>query len=82
MGDEELLKSWKPKMMKEFCFGRGFKKGKSEESLHNITKIDPLFIRSISNIVNMEKSLANYKENSQVIYDAQAMGFTDEEFAI
>ncbi|NLM34630.1 MAG: carbamoyl-phosphate synthase large subunit [Clostridiales bacterium] len=80
MGDEELLKKLEAQDDERiFVLAEALRRGKSEESLHNITKIDPLFIRSISNIVNMEKSLANYKENSQVIYDAQAMGFTDEE---
>ncbi|NLZ49223.1 MAG: carbamoyl-phosphate synthase large subunit [Clostridiales bacterium] len=78
--NDELLKKLEAQDDERiFVLAEALRRGESEENLHNYTKIDPLFIRAIKNIVDMEKSLANYKEKSQVIYDAQAMGFTDEE---
>ncbi|WP_139905424.1 carbamoyl-phosphate synthase large subunit [Clostridium thermarum] len=62
-----------------FVLAEAMRRGKTEEYLQQITKIDPWFIDAIKNIVQMEKDLEQYNGNSELIYKAQAMGFTDEE---
>ena len=80
MEEGELLQKLKDQDDERiFVLAEALRRGKSEEKLHYITKIDPFFIRALKNIVDMEKNLTNYKDNNQVIYQAQAMGFTDEE---
>ncbi|WP_163194191.1 carbamoyl-phosphate synthase (glutamine-hydrolyzing) large subunit [Clostridium thermarum] len=62
-----------------FVLAEAMRRGKTEEYLQQITKIDPWFIYAIKNIVQMEKDLEQYNGNSELIYKAQGMGFTDEE---
>lgn len=62
-----------------FVLAEALRRGMTEDYLQKFTKIDPWFIDAIKNIVQMEKDLKKYKSEPDVIYKAQAMGFTDDE---
>ncbi len=52
---------------------RGFDLG----MIVNQTQIDMLFIEKLKNIIDMEKLLADNKNNDAVLYEAKKMGFCD-----
>ncbi|MBV7272296.1 carbamoyl-phosphate synthase (glutamine-hydrolyzing) large subunit [Clostridiaceae bacterium UIB06] len=62
-----------------FAVAEGFRKGMTVDELHNITKIDKWFLNGISNIVTMEKRLQNERLDEKLLYEAEAIGFIDEE---
>jgi carbamoyl-phosphate synthase large subunit len=62
-----------------FAICEALRRGNSEESICQLTKIDPWFIDSLHNIVKMEKALQKKGLDSSVIQEAQSMGFTDAE---
>jgi carbamoyl-phosphate synthase large subunit len=62
-----------------FALAEGLRRGITEEELHQITKIDRWFIDCINNIVNIEKCLQTKSLDRSIIFEAQAMGFTDDE---
>ena len=47
------------------------------EIIHDITKIDMLFLEKIKNIVDFEKVLKENKDNVDVLREAKKMGFSD-----
>ena len=47
------------------------------EKVHNITKITPLFLECIRDIVDMEKKLAGAVKDEKVLKEAKVMGFCD-----
>ncbi len=47
------------------------------EKVHNITKITPLFLECIRDIVEMEKKVKANKFNNDVLLEAKKMGFSD-----
>ncbi|MBQ8882481.1 MAG: carbamoyl-phosphate synthase large subunit, partial [Clostridia bacterium] len=53
------------------------RRGVSVDELHQITKITPLFLNAILNIVNMEKELAENKGNVEILKKAKKLGFSD-----
>ncbi|WP_411680528.1 carbamoyl-phosphate synthase (glutamine-hydrolyzing) large subunit [Clostridium thailandense] len=62
-----------------FAVAEGFRKGMTVDELHNITKIDKWFLNGISNIVTMEKRLQDERLDEKLLYEAEAIGFIDEE---
>ncbi|WPC41434.1 carbamoyl-phosphate synthase (glutamine-hydrolyzing) large subunit [Clostridium sp. JS66] len=62
-----------------FAVTEALRKGVTVEKLHNITKIDKWFLNGINNIVVMENRLKTEKMNASLLYDAEAMGFIEEE---
>jgi carbamoyl-phosphate synthase large subunit len=62
-----------------FALAEGLRRGITEDELHEVTKIDRWFIDCINNIVNIEKDLETKSLDKNIILEAQAMGFTDEE---
>lgn len=51
----------------------------SDEKIHRVTAIDPWFINKVANIVNMEKRLRQEEISTELIREAETMGFTDSE---
>ncbi len=47
------------------------------EAVHEVTKITPLFLECIRDIVEMEKKLANAPKDENVLLEAKKMGFSD-----
>ena len=47
------------------------------EAVHNVTKITPLFLECIRDIVEMEKKLASAPQDESVLLEAKKMGFSD-----
>lgn len=62
-----------------FAIAEGLRRGMTEKFMHEFTKIDPWFIDAFKNIINMEWALEEYCGSENIIYEAQAMGFTDGE---
>ncbi|MDT8719378.1 carbamoyl-phosphate synthase (glutamine-hydrolyzing) large subunit [Clostridium sp. 19966] len=62
-----------------FAIAEALRRNLTENSIFNLTQIDPWFINSIKSIVDMEKRLMNFKKDENIIYEAQEMGFTDDE---
>lgn len=62
-----------------FALAEGLRRGMTEKFMHEQTKIDLWFIDAFKNIINMERALEEYCGDEDVIYRAQAMGFTDGE---
>ncbi|AYD39714.1 carbamoyl-phosphate synthase (glutamine-hydrolyzing) large subunit [Clostridium fermenticellae] len=62
-----------------FAVAEVFRKGIGVEEVFEITKIDRWFLNGINNIVNMENRLQNEKMSANLLYEAEAMGFIEEE---
>ncbi|CAH2213334.1 carbamoyl-phosphate synthase (glutamine-hydrolyzing) large subunit [Tepidibacter aestuarii] len=62
-----------------FAIAQALRIGIDIESIFELTKIDKWFLYGINNIVEIENKLKQETIDGNVIYDAQAMGFTDEE---
>jgi carbamoyl-phosphate synthase large subunit len=62
-----------------FAIAEAFRKNVSIEEMHNITKIDRWFLNGINNIITMEKKLKTEKITKELLYDAEEMGFIEEE---
>lgn len=62
-----------------FALAEAMRRGRSIKELNEITKIDTWFLEGIKNIVIMERDLQNKKLDEDLLYQAEAMGFTDEE---
>ncbi|RLE50137.1 MAG: carbamoyl phosphate synthase large subunit [Candidatus Methanomethylicota archaeon] len=63
------------------------KLGVSEETIFELTGIDPWYIRKIKNIIDMEERLKrldvkNTKETIETIAEAKRLGFSDKQIAI
>ena len=68
-----------------FAMAEALRRRAEIQKLHDMTKIDLWFLRCIKNIIDMEKTLQNIKDKKDIediIYDAEAMGFADEEIMI
>ena len=62
-----------------FALAEAVRRGYEIEILNQITGIDPWFLNSIKNIVSMEKKLKCEEVDVELLYEAEAMGFTDSE---
>ena len=56
-------------------------RGVSVDKIHEITKITKLFLNTILEIVNMEKTLKDNKGNIEILKSAKKMGFSDQYIA-
>ena len=64
-----------------FAIAELIRKKISIDRIHNITKIDMLFLYKIKNIVDFEEVLKKYKENIDILKEAKQMGFSDKYIA-
>ncbi len=60
-----------------FAIAELIRRGTDIGLISDATKIEMLFLEKIRNIVNMEESLKNNKNNVDVLYEAKRMGFSD-----
>ncbi len=64
-----------------FALAEALRRGISVDRLYDYTKIDPWFLNGVKNIVRMEIKLASEKVDEELLYEAEAMGFTDREIS-
>ena len=64
-----------------FVVAEAVRRGISMEEIHDITKIDIWFLDKISNIVRMEKRLAEEPMTKELMYEAKRLEFPDEVIA-
>ena len=64
-----------------FVLGELLRRGMTEEEIHNITKIDPLFINKLNNIIQLELQLVNNKNDQKLLKKAKENGFSDMQIA-
>ncbi|MGE5703431.1 MAG: carbamoyl-phosphate synthase large subunit [Clostridia bacterium] len=64
-----------------FLLAEALRRGYSVEEIHELTKIDLFFLNKFYNIVAMEKQLASQALDTDNLYDAKRMGFTDRKIA-
>ncbi|MBC2579825.1 carbamoyl-phosphate synthase (glutamine-hydrolyzing) large subunit [Clostridium sp. DJ247] len=64
-----------------FAIAEVFRKGTTVDEIHKITKIDKWFLNGISNIISMEKRLKEETLTGELLYEAEAMGFIEEEIS-
>jgi len=62
-----------------FAVAEALRKDITIEELYELTKINRWFLNGINNIVKMERRLENEKMTSELLNDAEAMGFIEEE---
>jgi carbamoyl-phosphate synthase large subunit len=60
-----------------FAISEAMRIGVSEEEIHQLTKIDYLFLGKIKNIIQMEKKLSSEKNSIPLLFEAKRMGFSD-----
>ncbi len=78
MTDEELfgyLNEFKDDTI--FAVSELIRRGVSLEKLHDVTKITPLFLQSIKNIIDKEKEIKTNVGKLDVLLSAKKMGFSD-----
>ncbi len=82
MSDEELLeKIGKCDDERVFALSEAIRRGVSNEKLHEITKVDYWFLNGLRRIIAMEVRLRDEDFGSDLLYDAESMGFTDKEIS-
>ena len=53
------------------------RRGESIEKIHEVTMITELFLESFARIIEMEKTLADHKNDPVVLMNAKVMGYSD-----
>lgn len=80
--DEELKKRLvTPDDERLFLLTEAMRRGYTIETIHGLTKIDLFFLHKFANIVAMEKTIAESGVDTETLYDAKRMGFTDRKIA-
>jgi carbamoyl-phosphate synthase large subunit len=51
----------------------------TREAIHERTKVDHWFLAKVDRIVKMEQTLASQEMNAEILYEAEELGFTDNE---
>ncbi len=64
-----------------FALADALRRGITVEKLYEFTKVDPWFLYGIANIVNIEKRLEKEPLTKELLYEAEAIGFTDTEIS-
>ena len=78
MTNEELLNYIKEfKSDNIFAIAELLSRDANIEAVHNVTKITPLFLECIRDIVEMEKKVAAAPNDESVLLQAKKMGFSD-----
>ncbi|MBN7774011.1 carbamoyl-phosphate synthase (glutamine-hydrolyzing) large subunit [Clostridium aminobutyricum] len=62
-----------------FCVAEAMRRDYSVDFIFERTKIDRWFLNKIKNIIDMEKTLASRELDADLLYEVEAMGFTDVE---
>ena len=64
-----------------FAIAQLIRLGTDLEIIHEVTQIDMLFLEKFKNIVKFEKTVADGKNDLDVLYEAKRMGFSDKYIA-
>ena len=64
-----------------FAIAELIRKGGSVDEIYQKTAVDPLYLRKIRNIVNMERELSERVGDTDVLYRAKRMGVSDKAIA-
>ena len=80
--DELIYKMKHPDDKRIYAIASAIRKKISIDKIHEVTKIDKWFLGKIKNIIDTEKRLVVEKFSSELLYDAEAMGFTDDEICM
>ncbi|MDR0425029.1 MAG: carbamoyl-phosphate synthase large subunit, partial [Clostridiales Family XIII bacterium] len=78
MGDDELSRKIDAcDDERIFAITEALRRGCSVEQLHQQTRVDPWFLNKINNIVCMENTLKSEEITSEIVREAEEMGFVD-----
>ena len=82
MSDEEIL-SYISEFRDDniFAIAEILYRGATVEQIHEITKITPFFLEAIENIIKMERTLKDNKNDLETLKNAKKMGFSDKYIA-
>ena len=64
-----------------FALAELLKKGGAIDDIYRDTAIDPLYLRKLRNIIDMERELQEHIGDADALYRAKRMGFSDREIA-
>ncbi|GAA0299209.1 carbamoyl-phosphate synthase large subunit [Gracilibacillus halotolerans] len=64
-----------------YILGEALRRGISTEEIHQLTKIDPLFLGKLKDIIDFETTLKEYKNDIEVLKQAKQLGFSDTHIA-
>ncbi len=62
-----------------YALAEALRRGAAVDVLHRSTGIDPWFLNCLKNITDMERRLSTEKLTPSLLYQAERMGFTDQE---
>lgn len=62
-----------------FILTEAFRRGITTDSIHEITRIDMLFLEKIKNIADMNERIRKEEMRPELLYDARRMGFSDQD---
>ncbi|GKS12551.1 carbamoyl-phosphate synthase large chain [Paenibacillus chitinolyticus] len=81
--DQETLelRLQKPDDERIFLLAEAFRRGYTIEQLQDLTKIDWWFLHKLDGMIRYEQEIASEELDSEVLYDAKRMGFTDRAIA-
>jgi carbamoyl-phosphate synthase large subunit len=75
----DLLRTPTPERI--FSVGDGFRQGMTVEEIHELSHIDPWFLREIRKIIEMERSAARSELNASTLRKLKRDGFSDRQIA-
>ncbi len=84
---EELSDSWIEKRIRKagderlFFIGEALRRGVTIEQIHDWSAIDLFFLHKLKKIVDMETTLAENKQDQDVLRTAKRLGFADKKIA-
>lgn len=64
-----------------FLLGEAIRRNITIEQLHEWTAIDFWFLNKLQQIIEMEKTVEDNKENTDILYKAKRLGFSDKKIA-
>ncbi len=80
--DELMEKISKCDDERMFAVAQAIRQGVSVEDIHELTKMDRLFLNGIKNIVDMEERLKDEELTPELMLEAKQMGIADKDIAV
>ncbi|GAE91703.1 carbamoyl-phosphate synthase large chain [Gracilibacillus boraciitolerans JCM 21714] len=83
---EDSLETLKERLVKAdderiYVLAEVFRKGMDIEEIFHLTKIDRIFLEKIKNVINLEKKLADYPHDLEMLREAKEIGLSDTQIA-
>ncbi|MGE5423421.1 MAG: carbamoyl-phosphate synthase large subunit [Ignavibacteriales bacterium] len=83
LSDDQLINRFKDADDERlYALEEAFSRGFTIDKIHEITRIDPLFLQKILNIVKMKQRLKNEDLEAELLREAKRIGFSDRDIAI